>query len=162
VTIERPLRLRGIDPERAYTPKEVKAMRAEGLVDEDAPLVIRKIHKAGTEPDPLRARFATTIRSKPAVVEYEPNSDLRDSEQVSLIEDGGIDAFVRREVLPHLPDAWIDEASVRIGCEISFTRYFYKPQALRTLEEIGTDIAALERETEGLLGEVLVKTAAAG
>ncbi len=160
VTVERPLRLRGVDPERVYTPKEIKAMKAEGLIDEKAPPVIKKIHKAGAEPDPLRGRFAVTIHGKPAVVEYEPDSNLRDSEQVPLLEVGGVEAFVRREVLLHVPDAWIDEASVRIGYEISFTRYFYKPQALRSLEEIGADIAALERETEGLLGDVLVETAA--
>jgi type I restriction enzyme M protein len=58
-------------------------------------------------------------------------------------------------VLPHVPDAWIDETSAKIGYEISFTRYFYKPTPLRTLEEIRTDILALEKETEGLLDEII-------
>jgi hypothetical protein len=58
-------------------------------------------------------------------------------------------------VLPHAPDAWIDEASLKTGYEISFTRYFYKPQPLRSLEEIRADILALEKETEGLLGEII-------
>ena len=61
-----------------------------------------------------------------------------DTEQVPLLEEGGIDAFLRREVLPHVPDAWYDPDSVKTGYEISFTRYFYKPQPLRTLEEIET------------------------
>ena len=162
VTVERPLRLRGIDPERAYTPKEIKAMKAEGLVDETATPVIKKIHKPGkAEPDPLHGLFEATIGGKRCVVEYEPDSDLRDSEQVPLLEDGGIDAFVRREVLPHVPDAWVDASSTRVGYEISFTRYFYKPQPMRTLEEIRADIEALERETEGLLSEVLVETVVA-
>lgn len=97
------------------------------------------------------------LDGKPCVVEYEPDSDLRDSEQVPLLEDGGIEAFFRREVLPHVPDAWIDEESNKIGYEISFTRYFYKPQPLRTLAEISADILALEKETGGLLGEIVGK-----
>ena len=72
-----------------------------------------------------------------------------------LLEEGGVEAFIRREVLPHVPDPWVDEAATRIGYEISFTRYFYKPQPLRSLEEIRADILALEKETEGLLAEIL-------
>jgi type I restriction enzyme M protein len=75
---------------------------------------------------------------------------------VPLLEPGGIEAFIRREVLPHVSDAWYDPASVKTGYEVSFTRYFYKPQTLRTLEEIRVDIIALEKETEGLLQEILV------
>jgi len=74
---------------------------------------------------------------------------------VPLLEPGGIEAFLRREVVPHAADAWYDPDSVRTGYEVSFTRYFYKPQPLRSLEEIRTDILALEKETEGLLGEIL-------
>jgi len=155
VTVERPLRLKGIDSERAYTPKEIKALKETNGRDESALPVIRKIHKKGTEPNPLRGLFTTIIGGKPAVVEYEPDSDLRDTEQVPLQEEGGIDAFLRREVLPYAPDAWYDHESVKTGHEISFTRYFYKPQPLRTLEEIRADILALEKETEGLLGEII-------
>ena len=89
------------------------------------------------------------------VVEYEPNSDLRDSEQVSLLEDGGIEAFIRREVLPYAPDAWFVASSIKIGYEVSFTRYFYKPEPLRSLDKIRKDILALEQETEGLLAEIV-------
>jgi len=124
--------------------------------DETAAPLIKKIHKLGKmEADPLHGRHSLTIDGKPCVVEYEPDSDLRDSEQVPLLEDGGIEAFFRREVLPHVPDAWIDEEAAKIGYEISFTRYFYKPQPLRTLEEISADILALEKETGGLLGEIV-------
>lgn len=73
-----------------------------------------------------------------------------------FLEDGGIEAFVRREVLPHAPDAWIDASKTVIGYEISFTRHFYKPQPLRELDQIEADIRALEQETEGLLEDVLV------
>ena len=154
VTVERPLRLKGIDAERVYTPKEIKALRAEHGVDENAPPVIRKIHKSG-KADPLRGLFEATIKGKRCVVEYEPDTDLRDTEQVPLTEAGGIEAFIKREVLPHAPDAWFDEDATKIGYEISFTRYFYKPQPLRTLEEIRSDILALEKETEGLLKEIV-------
>lgn len=126
--------------------------------DERAAPVIRKVHKPGkVDPDSLRGRFAVTLNGKPAVVEYEVDTDLRDTEQVPLLEEGGINAFFQREVLPYVPDAWIDEDATRVGYEISFTRYFYKPQPLRTLEEIRADIEALERETEGLLGQILVE-----
>ncbi len=156
VTVERPLRLKGIDPVRAYTPKEIKALRTEGRVDESAPPVITKIHKPGkADPNPLLGLFPVIIGDKPCVVEYEPDSELRDTEQVPLLEDGGIDSFLRREVLPHATDAWYDPASVKTGYEVSFTRHFYKPQPLRTLEEIRADIVALEKETEGLVGEII-------
>ena len=155
VTVERPLRLQGIDPERAYTPKEIKALKETAERAEDAPPVIRKIHKKGTAADRLRGLFEATISGKPAVVEYEPDPDLRDTEQVPLLEEGGIEAFIQREVLPHAPDAWYVPDSIKTGYEISFNRYFYKPQPLRTLEEIRADILALEKETEGLLGEII-------
>ena len=155
VTVDRPLRLRGIDPARLYVAKEIKALKAKGLVDESAPPVIRRIHRAGTVADPLRGLFEATLHGKPCVVEYEPDADLRDTEQVPLTEPGGIEAFIKREVLPYAPDGWYDPSSIKIGYEISFTRYFYKPQPLRTLEEIRADILALEKETEGLLGEIV-------
>ena len=122
---------------------------------EDAPAVIKKIHKPGkAQPDPLRGRFEAEIDGKTCVVEYEPDSELRDYEQIPLLEDGGIEAFIRREVLPYTPDAWIVEADTKIGYEISFTRHFYQPPKLRTLAEISADILALEQETEGLLSEI--------
>ncbi len=156
VTVERPLRLKGIDPARAYTPKEIKALRADGEVDPGAPAVIRKIHKGGkVAADPLRGLFEATIDGKRCVVEYEPDTDLRDAEQVPLLEAGGVEAFIRREVLPHVPDVCIDEAGIKTGYEISFTRYFYKPQLLRSLDDIRADILALEKETEGLLSEIV-------
>ena len=155
VTVERPLRLKGIDANRAYSPKEIKTLRETSERADDAPPVIKKIHKKGTEADPLRGLFATMIDGKPFVVEYEADPDLRDTEQIPLLEDGGIEAFLRREVLPHAADAWYVPESVKAGYEISFTRYFYKPQPLRTLEEIRADILALEKETEGLLGEII-------
>jgi type I restriction enzyme M protein len=138
------------------TAKRLKLLRDRlAERDETAAPVVRKVHKKGAKPDPLHGRFAAEVAGKPAVVEYEPDTDLRDTEQVPLLEDGGIEAFIRREVLPYAPDAWIDESKTKVGYEISFNRYFYKPQPLRTLEEIRADILKLEKETEGLLKEVL-------
>ena len=68
---------------------------------------------------------------------------------------GRSDAFLRREVLPYAPDAWYDAGKVKIGYEISFNRYFYKPQSLRSLEEIRADLLAVEQEAAGLLDEIL-------
>lgn len=139
------------------TPQRVKFLQASfGHKDETAQPVISKIHKPGkTKANPLYGKYEKEIEGKKYVVEYEPDSELRDSEQVPLLEDGGIESFFKREVLSYVPDAWIDESKTQIGYEISFTRYFYKPEPLRTLEEIRADILALERETEGLLEDIL-------
>ena len=141
-------------------PKRTKLIQgALAEKDEAAEPVIKKVHKSGkVETDPLRGRYAVTLDGKPRVVEYEPDGELRDTEQVPLLENGGIEAFFRREVLPYVPDAWIDEEATKVGYEISFTRYFYKPRPLRSLEEIRADIEALEKESEGLLGQILVET----
>ena len=124
--------------------------------DELATPVIKKVLKSGQgKADPLRGLFAAKVDGKACVVEYESDPDLRDTELVPLLEEGGIEGFLRREVLPHAPDAWYDPEATKIGYEISFNRYFYKPQPLRSLEEIRADILKLERETDGLLAEIL-------
>jgi type I restriction enzyme M protein len=155
VTVERPLRLKDAEASRTYAPKELRTLKETSERDEDAPPVIRKVHKPGKESDPIHGLFEVTVDGKCCVVEYEPDSELRDTEQVPLLEEGGIEAFIRREVLPYSPDAWIDEPASKIGYEVSFTRYFYKPQPLRELHEIRADILALEKETEGLLEEIV-------
>lgn len=156
VTVERPLRATGIDPTRAYAPKEIKALKDEGRISESGEPVIRRIHKPSkVAADPLHGLFPATIAGKRCMVEYEPDSELRDTETVPLKEPGGVEAFIRREVLPHAPDAWVDAEKTQIGYEISFTRYFYKPQPLRSLEAIRADILALERETEGLMADII-------
>jgi len=80
---------------------------------------------------------------------------LTDTEQIPLDYEGGIDAFIDKEVIPYAADAFVDETKTQIGYEISFTKHFYKPVQLRELSEIIADIRALEKETEGLLEEVL-------
>ncbi|MGD8846185.1 MAG: class I SAM-dependent DNA methyltransferase [Desulfobacteraceae bacterium] len=110
---------------------------------EDAPPVIKKTHKAGKiASDPINGLYEADIDGKPAVVAYEPDSELRDSEQIPLLEEGGIEAFFGREVLPYVPDAWVDASATKLGYEISFTRHFYKPTPMRSLEEIKDDLEA--------------------
>jgi type I restriction enzyme M protein len=81
------------------------------------------------------------------------DSSLRDTENIPLKED--IQTYMEREVLPHVPDAWVDEAKTNIGYEINFTKYFYQYKPLRSLAEIRADILALEQETDGLIKEVI-------
>ena len=118
--------------------------------DETAPEVVAKIHKAGKATvNPLYGFY----KGKGGIIEYESDPDLRDTEQVPLLED--VEVFMKREVLPYTPDAWIDPEATKIGYEISFTRHFYKPQPLRSLEEIRADILSLEKETDGMLAEIV-------
>ena len=156
VTVERPLRIEGAE-KRAHKAAEIRKLKAESARKEDAPPVIKRIHKRGTEADSLHGLFEDTVNGKLVVVEYEPDTELRETEQIPLQEKGGIDAFLRREVLPYAPDAWYRPGSVKIGYEISFNRHFYKPPPMRTLAEIRADIVALEREAEGLLGGLMAR-----
>lgn len=102
--------------------------------NEEAERVIKKTEKDGT-----------TL--------YEVDSDLRDTENVPL--DQKINEYFEREVLQHIPDAWIDETKTVKGYEISFTRYFYNYVPPRSLEEITAEIFELEKETEGILNEIV-------
>jgi type I restriction enzyme M protein len=81
------------------------------------------------------------------------DSDLRDYENIPLKED--IEEYFKREVLPHLPDAWIDHSKTKIGYEINFTKYFYKYKPLRSLEDIRKDILKLEEETLESIKEII-------
>lgn len=129
--------------------------------DETAPPVLAKRSKLKADESFVaeqmqrRGVYLHTVGKQRFLVEYEPDSDLRDTEQVPLKEPGGIDAFFAREVLPHAPDAWIATDKTQIGYEISFARYFYKPAPLRTLAEIRADILALEQQSEGLLHKIV-------
>ena len=156
VTVERPLRVKGIDPNRAYGPADIRALKGAGERDPAAPAVINRVHKPGKlGPDPIHGLFEAIIDGTKWTVEYEPDGDLRDTEQVPLLEPGGIDAFIRREVLPHAPGAWYDSSSIKIGYEISFNRYFFKPAPLRVLSEIRADIILLDKESKAVLGELV-------
>ena len=82
-----------------------------------------------------------------------PDADLRDYENIPL--KGNIQSYFDREVKPHLPEAWIDKTKMKVGYEINFTKYFYEFKPLRSLEDIRKDILKLEKETEGLIEEVI-------
>ena len=84
-----------------------------------------------------------------------PNKDLTDEEQIPFRYEGGIDGFFEKEIKPYTPDAWIDKKSIIIGYELSFTKYFYKPIQLRTLEEISDDLRMIESNLSRKLEEIL-------
>ena len=184
VTVERPLRLstqvtaeglaafkKNAD-KRLHKPAELLAGIAGGAPHKDFNLVRQRFEAGlrkmslklkGPELKQVYAAFTTKDETAEPVikkktkdgVEYESDPDLRDTEQVPLLEPGGIEAFFRREVLPHVPDAWIDASKTEIGYEISFTRHFYKPQPLRTLDQIKVDLQVLQNEAEGLLDQIV-------
>ena len=86
-------------------------------------------------------------------LQYETESDLRDTENVPLKEK--IHAYFLREVKPHVSEAWINLDATKIGYEISFNKYFYRHKPLRSIEEVSTDILQLEAESDGLIREIL-------
>jgi type I restriction enzyme M protein len=139
-------------------PEKKAIYKAVSWRDETAPPVIAKRSKlkAGEHFEPgYDGAYLEQIGKDRFMVEYEADTDLRDTEQVPLKESGGIEAFFAREVLPHAPDAWIAMDATKIGYEISFARYFYKPTPLRTLDQIRADILKLEEQTEGLLHKIV-------
>ena len=165
ITVERPLRLR-VYPDRTIPADTFK--KAEEL--EQVQKTIRSV-PAGTPTDDWAA-FAKATKLKAAAlkkicpfitekdpaaqpIEGEPDTDLRDTEIIPFTCEGGIDAFMKNEVLPYAPDAWVDEKKTQIGYELSFTKYFYQPVQLRSMEEIVSDLKKLESETDGMLAEIL-------
>ncbi|NLX25361.1 MAG: SAM-dependent DNA methyltransferase [Lentisphaerae bacterium] len=82
----------------------------------------------------------------------EPDTDLRDTENVPLKEN--IEAYFKREVLPHVPDAWIDHSKTKVGYEIPLNRHFYRYEPPRALEAIAADVKTLEREIVAMLAEI--------
>lgn len=113
--------------------KDIKLIRqAFCTVDENAKRVISKKNKDGS-------------------IEYEKDSDLSDTEQIPLLYKGGIEEYFNKEVLPYAPDTWIEQDKTKVGYELSFTKYFYKPPILRSLEEIEKDISDIEKEAQELL-----------
>jgi len=143
-----------------FTAKRKKLIQSElAMVDEKAKPVIKIIYKKGKkESNPLYGTYEIDRNGKSQIVEYEPDANLSDTEHISLSEKDGIEGFFKREVLPYISDAWIDPSKTKTGYEISFTRYFYKPVKIRTLEEIQNDIFALEKETEGILEDIVGET----
>ena len=137
-------------------------LRGLSWADVAAPEVVKKMSKPDkVAADPMHGFFETVIDGKKMTVEYESDSDLSDFENVPLTEVGGVESFFAREVLPYSPDAWVDPKSEKIGYELSFTRYFYKPVALRPLAEIESDIRKLMDESDGLVQHACGATASA-
>ena len=102
-----------------------------------------------TEKDPQ----AEPVRKGGRKKGYEPDTELRDFENVPLKDD--IDAYFEREVLPHVPDAWMDRSKDKVGYEINFNRHFYKYTPPRPLEEIDADLKEAEEKIVRLLREVM-------
>ena len=133
--------------------------------DEAAEKVIKKTQKlSGDKLDQLLHHLDCTVEQLPdygyypsgkkdEYIIYESQSDLRDSESVPLAE--SIHEYFLREVKPHVEEAWIDLDKTKIGYEISFNKYFYQHKPLRSIEEVSTEILALEQESEGLIMDIL-------
>ena len=135
--------------------------------DGNAAKVIKKVHKlSGEKLDQLLNALGTSADHLPdygffllpegegnSWIEYEPDSELRDTENVPLKDN--IHAYFLREVRPHVEDAWLNIDKTQIGYEISFNKYFYQHTPLRSLEEVTAEILALEKETEGLLKKLV-------
>ena len=143
--------LAGIDGTHFYKNREKFVMVMEATIDKAELKIKAPVIKAILEA--LSERHETADVCKDTDGKPEPDSELRDYENVPLMDN--IEAYFKREVLPHVPDAWMDRNKDKVGYEINFTKEFYKYKSLRSLEEIRNDILALEKETEGLMDEVL-------
>ena len=165
ITVERPLRLR-VYPDRTIPEdvfKKTEELEAVNAAIQAVPISVPKDDwTAFAKATKLKAATLKKIRpfitekdseAQPIVGESDP--ELRDTEIIPFTYKGGIDAFVKNEVLTYTPDAWVDEKKTQIGYELSFTKYFYKPVQMRSMDEIVADLKALETETEGLLKEIL-------
>ena len=139
-----------------------KIARAMSVTDPDAVPVIKKVHKAnskdidqlnhiyGIKTDVL-ADYGFNANGE-EYIEYEPDTDLRDHEIIPVNED--IYEYFLREVRPYVADTWIALPDTKIGCEISFNKYFYQPTPLRSLDENQRDILALESESRGFIEQL--------
>ena len=165
ITVERPLRLR-VYPEREIPVDTFK--RADELA------TVKKAITSvptGTPLDDWTAFAAATKLKKGQLnkirpfitekdltaqpIEGEGDANLRDTENVPFTYEGGIDAFMKNEVLTYAPDAWVDEKKTQIGYEISFTKYFYKPVEMRDMNEIISTLSTLENEAAGMVAEIV-------
>jgi type I restriction enzyme M protein len=139
------LELQGIVKNRDLFSSQMKAVFKKVGIALPAPL-FKAILMA------LSERDETADICKDAKGSPEPDPELRDYENVPLKEDIG--EYMVREVVPNVPDAWVDESKTKIGYEINFNRYFYKYTPPRPLEEIEADLQAIEKEIADMLAEV--------
>lgn len=171
VTVERPLRLR-VFPEREIPEKNEKGKllfkkatdletvrKAVADVPNDTPLDDWDAFAKATKLKKTQLKkirpFITETDPHAKEVEGESDPNLRDSENIPFNYDGGIDAFIEKEVKPYAPDAYVDESKTKIGYEISFTKYFYKPVQLRDMKDILASLAELEKESDGVMDEIV-------
>ena len=164
VTVERPLRLRVLDD--AFVPQSVKLKEKERSAVDAALKNLSKYTLDDWTKFVKETKLAVGVAKKirPFITVKDPNanpiageadSDLRDTEIVPFSYEGGVAAFIENEVRPYAPDVYYDETNNAVGYELSFTKYFYQPVQLRTLEEITEEIRAAEAETDGLLDEII-------
>ena len=99
--------------------------------------------------------FITVKDASACPVPGEADADLRSTELIPFKYPGGIDAFISSEVHVYAPDAWVDEKATKIGYELSFIKYFYKPTELRSIRDIIADLQVLELQTDGMLRDIL-------
>ena len=146
--------------------KELKAITVVvSWKNPDAEKVIKKVHKSG-KANPFYGLFEVALDGKKQIVEYKPDGDLRDNENVALDPTQTVDAlneaYFSKEVQPHVPDAWIDSSKRDaidgeigiVGYEIPFNRHFYQYQPPRDLVEIDADLDKVSAEIMNLLQEV--------
>lgn len=165
ITVERPLRLR-VYPEReipadafkkadelATVKKAIASVPAGTPLDDWTAFAAATKLKKG-QLNKIRP-FITLKDSEAQPVEGEADADLRDTENVPFTYEGGIDAFMKNEVLTYALDAWVDEKKTQIGYEISFTKYFYKPAEMRDMNEIISTLSTLENEAAGMVAEIV-------
>ena len=165
VTVERPLRLRvnpnGVIPTDVLKKADelVAVKKAIASVPSGTPLDDWAAFAKATK---LKATVLKKIRPFITVkdananpVSGEADSDLRDTELIPFTYEGGIEGFMKNEVLSYAPDAWIDEKKTQIGYEISFNKYFYRPVNLRSMDEIIASLNELEKEADGMLAGIV-------
>lgn len=165
IIVERPLRL------RVHLDREIPTDLFNKVDEFDAVKKALAAVPAGTPTDDWTA-FAKATKLKAGVlkkirpfitekdstaqpIEGEADADLRDTENVPFTYEGGIEAFMKNEVLTYAPDAFVDDKKTQVGYEISFTKYFYKPIELREMSDILKNLVALEKEADGVLSEII-------
>jgi type I restriction enzyme M protein len=132
------------------TEGEAFAKKVQAVLTETLPKVPKPLEKAVLEATSVRdpeAPIVTDAKGNPL-----PDPELRGHENVPLTED--VSEYMERQVLPFVPDAWLDEERIKIGYEIPLTRHFYRYEPPRPLEEIDAEIKQLEEEILDLLKEV--------
>ena len=165
VTVERPLRLRvnpnGVIPADVFKKSDELAAvkKAIASVPSGTPLddwvAFAKATKLKATVLKKIRPFITVKDANANPVTGEADSDLRDTELIPFTYEGGIEGFMKNEVLSYAPDAWIDEKKTQIGYEISFNKYFYRPVNLRSMDEIITSLNELEKEADGMLAGIV-------